>query len=186
MYSSVNTINWELRKADIIFSLGTGHCELLSPARRLDYISPRLQSTWKSIQLKKKKKGGGREVGTQAWSARDNVFFMNGISCLKFAQCAWASLISAERLWQPTLQCLQLESYLPAGRFGDAAKCGLLQQQGLAHVKWSGLQRASAPSVLKTGCPEPVGSCCLRASGCLSLRQPSGIFRSKICRVSYI
>lgn len=56
MYSSVNTINWKLRNTDIIFSLGTGHCELLSPARKSTSFSSGLQSRWKSIWLKKKKK----------------------------------------------------------------------------------------------------------------------------------
>lgn len=49
MYSSVNTINWKLGNTDTIFSLGTGHCELLSPARKL-------QSSWKSIWLQKQKR----------------------------------------------------------------------------------------------------------------------------------
>lgn len=55
MYFSVNTINWKLRNSGIIFSLGTGHCEMLSPARKSTSFSPWLRSRWKSIWLREKK-----------------------------------------------------------------------------------------------------------------------------------
>lgn len=122
---------------------------------------------------------GEKEIG----SSRACVLFMNGTSYLEFPQRVWASMAYRKRLWHcRTLQSNWGVTWLLVDLMMQVTCCLTAvakQQQSLVQMEQPGLQRAAAPSKLKTVCPEPVSSCYPTAAKCLSPQQPGRIVRSR-------